>query len=111
MTTTHSHGSASGIRHDTAADSQRGGVRSDALPSASLEAIASLLGDACGVGQQLMLIAAIRRETQIDLSDAEIKDLICEAIEESWTPEATLAQLVALDDGSDGIRGVDCCPR
>lgn len=111
MSITRSHGSSSAIGHAAAADARMGGVRADELSSASLAAIAALLAADCGVGQQLMLIAAIRRETRIDLSDAEIKDLICEAIEEGWTPDATLARLVALDAGSDGIRGADCCPR
>lgn len=88
-----------------------GGIGSAGLGAASLEAIESLLAGGCGMGQQLMLIAAIRRDSRIDLSDAEIKDLICEAIEEGWSPETTLTRLVALDDGSDGIRGADCCNR
>lgn len=79
--------------------------------NASLEAVESLLSAGCGMGEQLLLIAALRRDSQIDLSDAEIKDLICEAIEEGWTPDDALARLVALNDGSDGIRSADCCPR
>jgi len=111
MSITRSHGSSAAVGNDAAVDPRKGGVRADDLSSASLAAIAALLAADCGVGQQLMLIAAIRRDTRIDLSDAEIKDLICEAIEEGWTPDATLARLVALDAGSDGIRGADCYPR
>jgi len=111
MSITRSHGGSSAVRHDAAADAKTSALRPEASSSASLEAIASLLGGDCGMGQQLMLIAAIRREMRIDLSDVEIKDLICEAIEEGWTAEAALTRLVALDDGSDGIRGVDCSPR
>lgn len=79
--------------------------------AASLAAVASMMDSPSDMGQQLLLIAAIRRHSRIDLSDAEIKDLICEAIEEGWQPAETLARLVALDDGSDGIRSSECCPR
>lgn len=109
MTITRKHGSAK--RDESLAHAAMGEVGSGTVSEAAVEAVAALLGGECGMGQQLMLIAAIRRETRIDLSDAEIKDLICEAIEEGWAAEATLARLVALDAGSDGIRGVDCCPR
>jgi len=109
MAITRSHGSAT--RHDAAANTPITDVGSGTASAAAVEAVAALLGGECGMGQQLMLIAAIRRETQIDLSDAEIKDLFCEAIEEGWTAETTLARLAALDAGSDGIRGIDCCPR
>ena len=109
MTITRSHGPAT--RHDAAAHTPMPGGGSGRASAAAVEAVTALLGGECGMGQQLMLIAAIRRETQIDLSDAEIKDLFCEALEEDWTAETTLARLTALDAGSDGIRGVDCCPR
>jgi hypothetical protein len=109
MTITRTHGSAA--RHDAAANTHTSGAGPGTVSAAAVAAVASLLGEDCGMGQQLMFIAAIRRDTRIDLSDAEIKDLVCEAIEEGWTAETTLARLVALDAGSDGIRGVDCCPR
>ena len=77
----------------------------------SLEAVAALLNGQCHTDDELLTIATIRRESQIDLSNVEIKDLICEAIEEEWGPVDVLGRLVALDDGSDGIRQNGCPPR
>lgn len=102
---------ASGTGHDATAHTHMSGVHSGTGSATAIAAVAAFLGEECDMGRQLMLIAIIRRETRIDLSDAEIKDLVCEAIEEGWTAETTLARLVALDAGSDGIRGTDCCPR
>jgi hypothetical protein len=84
-----------------------------ALPQSSrmVEAVTALLNGRCDAADETTKIAAIRRESRIDLSDAEIKDLIYEAIEEGWGPDHVLGRLVDLDDGSDGIRRTGFPPR
>ena len=54
---------------------------------------------------------AIRRDTDIDLSDSEIKEIFCEAIEDELEPMTILQELLRADSGSEGTSPSSLRPR
>jgi hypothetical protein len=69
-----------------------------------------LAGDFC-CGEEKLLILAIRRDTDIDLSDSEIKEIFFEAIEDEREPMGVLQELIRADNGSEGISPSSLKPR
>ena len=68
----------------------------------ALGAIKAWLAGDFGYGEENILMLAIRRDTDIDLSDREIKEIFCEAIEDELEPMTILHQLLKADSGSEG---------
>jgi hypothetical protein len=68
----------------------------------ALGAIKAWLAGDYGYAEENILMLAIRRDTDIDLSDSEIKEIFCEAIEDELEPMTILHQLLKADSGSEG---------
>ena len=62
-------------------------------------------------GEESLFSLAIRRDTGIDLSDSEIKDVICDAIDDDLKPLDVLEHLLKADVGSEGINPSSLNPR
>jgi hypothetical protein len=58
-----------------------------------------------------ILMLAIRRDTDIDLSDCEIKEILYEAVEDELEPMEILHQLLRADSGSEGMSPSSIKPR
>lgn len=69
-----------------------------------------LAGNFC-YGEENVLMLAIRRSTDIDLSDSEIKEILFEAIEDERTPMDVLRELIQADKGSEGMSPASLKPR
>jgi hypothetical protein len=69
-----------------------------------------LAGDFCH-GEENLLMLAMRRSTDIDLSDSEIKEILFEAIEDERTPLDILQELIQADKGSEGMSPSSLKPR
>jgi hypothetical protein len=69
-----------------------------------------LAGDFCS-GEEKILILAIRRDTDIDLSDSQIKEIFFEAIEDEREPLGVLQELIRADNGSEGMSPSSLKPR
>ncbi len=67
-------------------------------------------GDFCS-GEEKILILAIRRDTDIDLSDSQIKEILFEAIEDEREPLRVLQELIRADNGSEGMSPSSLKPR
>ena len=63
----------------------------------ALGAITAWLAGDFGYGEENILMLAIRRDTDIDLSDREIKEIFCEAIEDEREPMHVLHELIRAD--------------
>lgn len=61
---------------------------------APIDAISAWLDGDFGIGDEPALITAIRRDTRVSLSDEEIIDTICRAIDEGLDAAACLERLV-----------------
>jgi hypothetical protein len=68
----------------------------------ALGAIKAWLAGDVGYSDENILILAIRRDTDIDLSVSEIKKIFCEAIEDDREPMDILQALIRADSGSEG---------
>jgi hypothetical protein len=77
----------------------------------ALGAIKAWLAGDVGYGEENALMLAIRRDTGIDLSDSEIKEIFCEAIEDEREPMHVLQQLIRADCSSEGISPSSLRPR
>jgi hypothetical protein len=77
----------------------------------ALAAIKAWLAGDFGYGEENVLILAIRRDTDIDLSDSEIKEIFCEAIEDDRAPMDILQELIRADSGSEGMSPSSLKPR
>jgi hypothetical protein len=77
----------------------------------ALGAITAWLAGDFGYSEEHILIHAIRRDTDIDLSDSEIKEIFCEAIEDVREPMDILQELVRADSGSEGMSPSSLKPR
>lgn len=77
----------------------------------ALAAIKAWLAGDFGYGEENILILAIRRDTDIDLSDSEIKEIFCEAIEDDREPMHVLQELIRADRGSEGMSPSSLKPR
>jgi hypothetical protein len=77
----------------------------------ALGAIKAWLTGDFSYGEENILMLAIRRETDIDLSDSEIKEIFCEAVEDERQPLYVLQELIRADSGSEGISPSSLRPR
>ena len=77
----------------------------------ALGAIKAWLAGDFGYGEENILMLAIRRDTDIDLSDSEIKEIFCEAIEDDREPMDILLELLRADSGSEGMSPSSLKPR
>jgi hypothetical protein len=77
----------------------------------ALGAIKAWLAGDVGYGEENVLMLAIRRDTGIDLSDSEIKEIFCEAIEDEREPMHVLQELIRADCSSEGISPSSLRPR
>ena len=77
----------------------------------ALGAIKAWLSGDCDYAEENILMLAIRRDTDIDLSDCEIKEIFHEAIEDEIEPMTILQQLLMADSGSEGISPSSLRPR
>ena len=59
-----------------------------------------LLGD-YKRGEERVLILAIRRETGLELTDAEIRDVLVEAVNDNTPPMGVLERLLMLEAAAD----------
>jgi hypothetical protein len=69
-----------------------------------------LAGDFC-CGEEKILMLVIRRDTDIDLSDSEIKEILFEAIEDERESIVVLEELIRADNGSEGLSPSSLRPR
>ena len=77
----------------------------------ALGAIKAWLAGDFGHGEENILMLAIRRGTDIDLSDSEIKEIFCEAIEDEREPMRVLQELIRADSSSEGMSPSSLRPR
>ena len=77
----------------------------------ALGAIKAWLSGDFSYGEENILMLAIRKDTDIDLSDSEIKDIFCEAIEDDRKPMDVLQELLRADSGSEGMSPSSLKPR
>jgi len=77
----------------------------------ALAAIKAWLAGDFGYGEENILMLAIRRDTDIDLSDSEIKEIFCEAIADDREPMDILQELIRADSGSEGMSPSSLKPR
>jgi hypothetical protein len=77
----------------------------------ALGAIKALLAGDFDYGEENILMLAIRRGTDIDLSDREIKEIFCEAVEDEREPSDVLQELIRADNGSEGMSPSSLSPR
>jgi len=77
----------------------------------ALAAIKAWLAGDFGYGEENILMLAIRRDTDINLSDSEIKEIFCEAIEDGREPIDILQELIRSDSGSEGMSPSALKPR
>lgn len=77
----------------------------------ALGAIKRWLAGDFGCGEEKLLMLAIRRDTHIDLSDSEIKEIFCEAMEDGRGPVHVLQELIRADSGSEGMSPSVLKPR
>ena len=77
----------------------------------ALGAIKAWLAGDFGCGEENILMLAIRRDTDIDLSDSEIKEIFCEAIEDEREPMDVFQDLIRADSGSEGMSPSSLKPR
>jgi hypothetical protein len=77
----------------------------------ALGAIKAWLAGDFGCGEENILMLAIRRDTDIDLSDSEIKEIFCEAIEDEREPMDVFQELIRADSGSEGMSPSSLKPR
>jgi hypothetical protein len=83
--------------------------RSETLDA--LGAIKAWLAGDFGYGEENVLMLAIRRDAGIDLSDSEIKEVVCEAIEDEREPMLVLQELIRADSSSEGMSPSSLRPR
>jgi hypothetical protein len=67
----------------------------------ALGAIETWLAGDFGYSDENVLIVAIRRHADIDLSDSEIKGVFCEALEDDRKPMDILQRLIRANSGLD----------
>jgi len=77
----------------------------------ALGAIKAWLSGDFDYAAENILMLAIRRDADIDLSDCEIKEIFYEAIEDELEPMAILQQLLRADSGSEGMSPSSVTPR
>ena len=58
-----------------------------------IDAVRAWLDGDFGIGDEAALIAAIRRDTRVTLSDDEITDAVCDAMDEGLDASASLERL------------------
>ena len=62
---------------------------------APVDAVRAWLDGDFGIGDEPAMIAAIRRDTRVSLSDDDITDAVCDAMDESLDAPACLERLAA----------------
>lgn len=61
----------------------------------SIDAVRAWLDGDFGIGDEPAMIAAIRKDTRVSLSDDEITDIVCDAMDDGWDAAACLERLAA----------------
>ena len=77
----------------------------------ALGAIKAWLAGDFDYGEEKILMLSIRRDTGIDLSDSEIKEIFCEAVEDEREPLRVLQELIRADSSSEGMSPSSLRPR
>lgn len=63
---------------------------------APVDAVQAWLDGDFGIGDEPAMIAAIRRDTRVSLSDDDIIDAVCDAMDEGFDASACLERLTTL---------------